>query len=67
MKKNQALARALGKRYNPNIFLRPKYQPNGGGVFRSECEAYHSVGSEDGIGPGLKGVVGLRDRAWLKK
>ena len=28
---------------------------------------YGFYGSEDGIGPGLKGVVALRDRAWLKK
>ena len=71
----QALVRVLGTRLQSKHVpkatvaadLRPPAASNGESVFRSKCEACHSVGSEDGIGPGLKGVVGLRDRVWLKK
>jgi protein SCO1/2 len=71
----QALVRVLGTRLQSKHIpktnvaqdMRPPAQSNGETVFRSKCEACHSVGSEDGIGPGLKGVVALRDRAWLKK
>ena len=71
----QALVRELGTRLQSKHIpkakidkdMRPPVQSNGETVFRSKCEACHSVGSEDGIGPGLKGVVAKRDRAWLKK
>lgn len=36
-------------------------------LFRSRCSACHSLGAEDGIGPGLWGVTGKRDRAWLAR
>ena len=34
-------------------------------IYRFRCLACHSLGSEDGIGPGLKGVTNRRDRKWL--
>ena len=36
-------------------------------LFRSRCAACHSVGKEDGLGPGLLGVTQRRDRAWLAR
>jgi protein SCO1 len=36
-------------------------------LYRFRCAACHSLGSEDGLGPGLSGVVKKRDRAWLKR
>ena len=71
----QALVRVLGTRLQskhiPKTKIaqdqRPPAQSNAETIFRSKCAACHSVGSEDGIGPGLKGVVAVRDRAWLKK
>jgi len=36
-------------------------------LFRSRCDACHSLGSEDGLGPGLQGVTHRRDRAWLTR
>jgi protein SCO1/2 len=41
--------------------------PPGTDLFHSHCEACHSLGSEEGIGPGLAGVTQHRDRAWLKR
>ncbi len=71
----QSLVRVLSTRLQSKhvskstvvVDSRPPAESNGEKVFRSKCEACHSVGNEDGIGPGLKGVVALRDRAWLKK
>ncbi len=71
----QSLVRVLSTRLQSKhvarntvaVDSRPPAESNGEKVFRSKCEACHSVSSEDGIGPGLKGVVGVRDRAWLKK
>ncbi len=34
-------------------------------LFRSRCQACHTIGGGDKLGPDLKGVVGARDRAWL--
>jgi protein SCO1/2 len=34
-------------------------------LFRSRCDSCHSLGSDDGLGPGLQGVTQHRDRAWL--
>lgn len=36
-------------------------------VFRSRCVSCHSLGIDDGIGPGLAGVTKKRDRAWLAR
>lgn len=36
-------------------------------LFRSRCDSCHSLGAEDGLGPGLQGVTELRDRAWLAR
>jgi protein SCO1/2 len=42
-------------------------QSTGEALFRSNCEACHSIGKEDGLGPGLQGVTKMRDRAWLTR
>lgn len=42
-------------------------QSNGETLFRSHCEACHSLSGDEGIGPGLSGVTERRDPAWLKK
>jgi len=34
-------------------------------LFRSRCDSCHSLGNEDGLGPGLFNVTHRRDRAWL--
>lgn len=39
----------------------------GEGLFRSRCDACHSLGTEDGLGPGLQGVTERRDKAWLNR
>lgn len=44
----------------PNISL-------GEDLFRSRCDSCHSLGTEDGLGPGLQGVTQRRDRAWLTR
>jgi len=36
-------------------------------LFRSRCDSCHSLGNEDGLGPGLQGVTQHRDRAWLAR
>ena len=36
-------------------------------LFRSRCDSCHSLGNEDGLGPGLMGVTQRRDRAWLAR
>lgn len=36
-------------------------------IFRFRCSACHSLGTENGLGPGLYGVTIQRDRAWLKR
>jgi protein SCO1/2 len=36
-------------------------------LFRSRCDSCHSLGNEDGLGPGLLGVTERRDRAWLAR
>jgi protein SCO1/2 len=42
-------------------------QNKGETLFRSNCEACHSTGNQDGIGPGLSGVLARRDRSWLQR
>lgn len=36
-------------------------------LFRSRCDSCHSLGTEDGLGPGLQGVTTRRDKAWLAR
>ncbi len=36
-------------------------------LFRSRCDSCHSLGSEDGLGPGLNDVTRRRDRTWLAR
>lgn len=36
-------------------------------LFRSRCDSCHSMGTEDGLGPGLQGVTKRRDKAWLTR
>ncbi len=36
-------------------------------IFRSRCDSCHSLGNEDGLGPGLQGVTQRRDKAWLAR
>jgi protein SCO1/2 len=40
---------------------------NGEYLFSTRCAACHTVGKGDAIGPDLLGVVGARDRAWLRR
>ena len=57
---NTALASYAGAKQLPRISL-------GEDIFRSRCDACHSLGDEDGIGPGLLNVTDRRDRAWLAR
>ena len=54
------LASYAGAKQLPKISL-------GEDIFRSRCDACHSLGNEDGIGPGLLNVTDRRDRAWLAR
>jgi protein SCO1 len=36
-------------------------------IYRYRCLACHSLGNEDGLGPGLQGVTDRRDRKWLTR
>ncbi len=36
-------------------------------LFRFRCASCHSLGNEDGLGPGLLGVTQRRDKAWLTR
>ena len=36
-------------------------------LFRSRCDSCHSLGNEDGLGPGLQGVTKVREKAWLTR
>jgi protein SCO1/2 len=36
-------------------------------LYRSRCDSCHSLGKEDGLGPGLAGVTEKRDRVWLAR
>lgn len=72
----KALVRVLGTRLQsthvattpafPEVARAPA-QSSGEKLFRSNCETCHSIGNKDGIGPGLAGVVGHRNREWLKR
>lgn len=37
----------------------------GQNLFRTRCQACHTIGEGDKLGPDLRGVVGTRERAWL--
>jgi protein SCO1/2 len=39
----------------------------GAKLFQANCAVCHSLGSENGIGPGLAGISRNRDRGWLKR
>ena len=39
----------------------------GQNLFRTRCQACHTIGEGDKLGPDLKGVVAARDRAWLTR
>jgi len=73
-----ALARLLGttmqvtRTPNPNLvtYAQAPQLANptpGAKLFNSHCSNCHSLGREDGIGPGLAGVTQNRDRAWLAR
>jgi protein SCO1 len=36
-------------------------------LYRFRCSACHSLGSKDGLGPGLQGVTKKRDKLWLAR
>lgn len=36
-------------------------------IYSSRCSACHSLGDDDGIGPGLQGITQRRDRKWLTR
>jgi protein SCO1/2 len=42
-------------------------QVSGQTIFQQKCAACHSAGSDRLIGPGLEGVMGRRDRGWVKR
>lgn len=54
------LAGYAGAKKIPQITL-------GEDLFRSRCRSCHSLGNEDGLGPGLLKVTERRDRAWLAR
>ncbi|WP_262964890.1 SCO family protein [Methylobacter psychrophilus] len=72
----KALVRVLGTRLQAKSVVtstdnleavRAPAKSTGEALFRSKCEACHSTGKEDGLGPGLQGVTEMRDRAWLTR
>ncbi len=72
----KALVRVLGTRLQTKSTAtltgnheadRVPAQSSGEALFRSNCEVCHSIGKEDGLGPGLQGVTKMRDRAWLTR
>ena len=38
-----------------------------GELYQSRCASCHSLGAEDGIGPGLDGITLRRDKSWLTR
>lgn len=71
----QALVRILGTRLQTGRITKAKEnskpvrgpaQSSGEELFRSKCEACHSIGKDD-LGPDLKGVTQKRDKAWLMR
>lgn len=38
----------------------------GHAIFSNNCEACHTIGNGDAVGPDLKGVTSRRDEAWLR-
>ncbi|MEW5852863.1 MAG: SCO family protein [Myxococcota bacterium] len=46
---------------------RIKHVDPGEDLFRRRCQACHTIGAGDTVGPDLRGVVAKRDRAWLSR
>ena len=72
----KALVRVLGTRLQAKSAatltghheaVRAPAQSTGEALFRSNCEACHSIGKEEGLGPGLQGVTKVREKAWLTR
>ncbi|MCX7106830.1 MAG: SCO family protein [Methylococcales bacterium] len=72
----KALVRVLGTRLQTKSVvtstgqheaIRVPAQSSGEALFRSKCEACHSIGKEGSLGPSLQGVTKMRDRAWLTR
>ena len=72
----KALVRVLGTRLQAKSaatltghheVVRAPAQSTGEALFRSNCEVCHSIGKEDGLGPGLQGVTKVREKAWLTR
>ena len=71
-----ALVKVLGTRLQSHTVPKLASQEPGGrkiptshgeALFNTRCEACHSLGAEEGIGPGLAGVMAKRDPHWLKQ
>lgn len=60
---NQASRQVVTEKVTP----KPAPQSTGEELFRSDCEACHSLDNEESIGPALAGVMNRRDRSWLKQ
>lgn len=57
-----------GRREGMVSYTEAQQQPKmskGEELFNSRCDSCHSLGAEDGIGPGLLNVTQRRDKAWL--
>ena len=63
---NHAKSRLAGKQSYANASRLPQAD-QGEDLFHSRCNACHTIGDEDGMGPDLKGVVERRDRSWLTR
>jgi len=74
----KVLARLLGyslqrmpvAKSNPTSYAEAPRLPNmslGEDLYRSRCDGCHSLGTEEGLGPGLAGVTKMRDRVWLAR
>ncbi len=55
------------KAASPEPAARKIATSHGEALFNTRCEACHSLGAEEGIGPGLAGVMAKRDPHWLKQ
>jgi len=49
------------------FFQLNSYSQDGKKLFKANCAACHSVGSNKVVGPGLQGVADRHDREWLEK
>jgi protein SCO1/2 len=65
LSKNKIIPAGMQVRYST-----AKAMPNIGKVgeiYQSRCASCHSLGSGDGLGPGLRGVTQKRDKKWLAR